>query len=298
MNVVFRVDSSSQIGLGHLMRCLVLAEQYKEDGIIFATQDLEGNANDKIINKGYELIALNDNSADELVRNIKKLDAGMVVFDHYGIDNKFEKLIKERTGITILSLDDTYEEHYCDILLNHNIYADTARYKSLVPEFCEIRCGSEYTLIRDEFKKIEIKKRPINKDRPVIFVSLGGSDINNVGLAVLVMLTEFNHLVVNLATTSSNKNIKKLQGFALQHQNINICINCNVAEMMNQSDVAIITPSVIAYESMYLDLPFLAIQTADNQRYISEYLESHNFLLGSAEALDGVKSLIKKLLKL
>ena len=195
-------------------------------------------------------------------------------------------------------MDDTYEEHYCDILLNHNIYADNARYKSLVPEFCEIRCGSEYTLIRDEFKKIEIKKRPINKDRPVIFVSLGGSDINNVGLAVLAMLTEFNHLVVNLATTSSNKNIKKLQGFALQHQNINICINCNVAEMMNQSDVAIITPSVIAYESMYLDLPFLAIQTADNQRYISEYLESHNFLLGSAEALDGVKSLIKKLLKL
>jgi len=298
MNVVFRVDSSSQIGLGHLMRCLVLAEQYKEDGIIFATQDLEGNANDKIINKGYELIALNDNSADELVRNIKELDAGMVVFDHYGIDNKFEKLIKERTGITILSLDDTYEEHYCDILLNHNIYADNARYKSLVPEFCEIRCGSEYTLIRDEFKKIEIKKRPINKDRPVIFVSLGGSDINNVGLAVLAMLTEFNHLVVNLATTSSNKNIKELQGFALQHQNINICINCNVAEMMNQSDFAIITPSVIAYESMYLDLPFLAIQTADNQRYISEYLESHNFLLGSAEALDGVKSLIKKLLKL
>ncbi len=60
MNVLFRVDSSSKIGLGHVMRCLVLAEQYKEDSVVFATQDLKGNANREIIDKGYKLITLID----------------------------------------------------------------------------------------------------------------------------------------------------------------------------------------------------------------------------------------------
>jgi len=111
MNILFRVDSSSKIGLGHLTRCLVLAEEYERDNIIlFAVQELKGNANQKIIKQGYKLVVLNDNSTSELLKNIDKFDIDMVVFDHYHINDKFEKIIKETASITILSLDDTYEK--------------------------------------------------------------------------------------------------------------------------------------------------------------------------------------------
>ncbi len=298
VNILFRLDSSSQIGLGHLMRCIVLAEQYKEDSIYFAIQDLEGNASQRIIDKGYKLVVLNNNSVDELCKHIKLLKIDTVVFDHYNIDDKFERKVKEKTSVKILSVDDTYEKHYCDILLNHNIYADIKKYKNLVPKFCEIRCGKEYTLIRDEFRKIKIGKRSINKESPTVFVSLGGSDSGNISLTVLKILVDFDGITINLATTSSNKNIKNLQSFAKQYQNVYIFIDCNVAELMNNSDCAIITPSVIAYEAMYLNLPFLAIQTTDNQRYISDYLSSNKFLLGHAEALNNIKPLIQSLLTL
>ena len=52
MNILIRADSSSYIGTGHIMRDLVLVKQYKNENIIFATQDLIGNVNYKIVEAG------------------------------------------------------------------------------------------------------------------------------------------------------------------------------------------------------------------------------------------------------
>ena len=294
MNVVFRVDSSSQMGLGHLMRCLVLAEQYKEDSVVFATQDLKGNANREIIDKGYRLITLNDGSVDELIQRINELNIDMVVFDHYGINSDFEKAVKDPSGVKILSFDDIYEKHYCDILLNHNVYADVSKYKDLVPDFCEVRCGEKYTLVRDEFKKIKIKKKSADKDKTVIFICLGGSDAKNIGLLVLEILSDFDDIISNLAITSSNKNIDQLLDFSKQHKDINICINCNVAELMSSSDIAIITPSVIVHEVMTVKLPFIAIMTADNQKIMYQYLRENNYPAFRQDELNELQMEIKK----
>ena len=293
MNILFRVDSSSKIGHGHVMRCLVLAKQYREDNVIFATQDLKGNANQKIIDESYKLIALNDGSVNELVQRINELNIDMVVFDHYGINSDFEKAVKGDSGVKILSFDDVYEKHYCDILLNHNIYADAGKYKGLVPDFCKIRCGEKYTLVRDEFKKIEIKKNLSNKGKLVVFVCLGGADANNISLPVLEILSDFDNIIVNLATTSSNKNIEKLLGFSKQYEDINICIDCNVAELMSNSNFSIITPSVIVHEVMIVKLPFIALLTADNQEMMYQYLCENNYPVFRQDELNELRMEIK-----
>jgi spore coat polysaccharide biosynthesis predicted glycosyltransferase SpsG len=45
MNTVFKVDSSSQMGIGHLMCCLTLADKLKQHDhdIFFVCRDLEEN---------------------------------------------------------------------------------------------------------------------------------------------------------------------------------------------------------------------------------------------------------------
>ena len=194
----------------------------------------------------------------------------------------------------ILSFDDVYEKHYCDVLLNHNIYADARQYEGLVPEFCDVKCGKKYTLIRDEFKKVKIKKSQINKESPVIFVCLGGADPDNVSLAVLKILVEFDNATITLATTSANRNIEKLQDFSKQCQNVSICVDCNIAEMMSNSDFAVITPSVIIHEVMSIGLPFISIKTADNQKMMHKYLCEKNYYALKLSELSKLKREVQK----
>ena len=152
MNILVRADSSSYIGTGHIMRDLVLAKQYLNENIIFATQDLVGNINHKIIESGYKIELLKSNDFEELNDLIKRLNIDMIIIDNYDIDYNFEKKLKEdNSSLNFFVLDDTYEKHFCDILLNHNIYAYEKKYKNKVPKNCELRCRAKYTLLRDEF---------------------------------------------------------------------------------------------------------------------------------------------------
>jgi len=271
-NILFRADSSSTIGTGHIMRDLVLASQYKESNIVFATQNLEGNINAKIIEAKYKVEILESNRIDELDTLIKRLKIDFLVIDHYEIDYAFEKQLKlQNPKLKILSFDDTYEKHYCDILLNHNIYADSKKYKNLVPNFCELRCGSDYTLLREEFTEEKRKK--------TIFLAMGGADSTNLNIEILKILETFPNIEVHVVTTSANKNLDVLKTFSENRVWVQLHVNSNsMAKLMKQSDFAIITPSVTANEAYFMELPFITIQTAENQEDMYEYLVKHDYM--------------------
>ncbi len=279
MNILFRADSSSTIGTGHIMRDLVLAEQFKDANVIFATQDLSGNINHKIKEKDYAIEILNSNAIEELIETIKKYSIEMIVIDHYGIDYDYEKALKEVTDITVFVFDDTYEKHYCDILLNHNISANAMKYIGLVPDNCEIRCGAKYTLLRDEFKIIKKTPRDISgKDTLTVFIAMGGADHTNRNIDILKVVNKFGNIKANVVTTGANKYLKELEEYVKEYENITVHINTDkIASLMNESDFAIVTPSVTVNEVIFMRLPFIAIQTADNQNEIAQYLEDKNF---------------------
>lgn len=301
-NILFRADSSSTIGTGHIMRDLVLAKQYPNDNIIFATQDLKGNINHKITESGYKIKILKSNDIKELDKLIKKLSIDMIVIDHYGIDYSFEKELSIlNSQLSIMVLDDTYEKHYCDILLNHNISANKKKYKGLVPKHCELRCGSKYTLLRDEFleekKKLKKKKQlSILNSQFSIFLAMGGADHSNINISTLKVLKKFSDIKVNLVTTTANKNLKKLKEYCKNKKWINLHINSNkIAKLMRKSDLAIVTPSVTVNEVYFMRLPFIAIKTADNQLDMYKYLKKKKFL--TLKKFDS-KKLEKKILEI
>lgn len=280
MNILFRADSSSAIGTGHIMRDLVLAKQFGDADILFASQNLDGNINHKIIESGYKLNLLKSSEIEELSNLIKKESIELIVIDHYGIDEEYEKKLKvQNPTLKIMVLDDTYEKHCCDILLNHNIYADEKKYKNLVPKGCELRCGEKHTLIRDEFKK-EKKKKPSALYNPIktIFLAMGGADTQNLNPKILKILQKFENIKAVVVTTTANKNLQELKKYAKGKKWITLHINSNrVAKLLKKSDFAIITPSVTANEVYFMQKPFLAIQTAQNQKEMYRYLKKNGY---------------------
>ena len=272
MNLLIRTDASSSIGLGHIMRDLVLAQHYPDATITFACQNLIGNIMDTI---PYPVHLLTSNDPEELIDLIRTCSIDLLIIDHYDIDATIEKQIKEQTGVSLLCLDDTYEKHHCDILLNHNISADAIRYKGLVPEHCELRCGAEYTLIRDEFKTEKQIRREKLYD---IFIAMGGSDPTNATLGILTTLSD--NLSVCVATTSGNPHLSELETFIQDKKNISLKVNSNsIAQLLNQSRLAIITPSVMVHEVLFMGTPFIAIKTAPNQIDMFEYLRKEKYVV-------------------
>ncbi|MFA5216542.1 UDP-2,4-diacetamido-2,4,6-trideoxy-beta-L-altropyranose hydrolase [Sulfuricurvum sp.] len=287
MNLLIRADSSSQIGLGHIMRDLVLVQHYPHATITFACQELSGNIIDQI---PYPVHILTSNAPEELIQYILFHNITLVVFDHYGIDASYEKQIKEQTGVTILSLDDTYQPHFCDILFNPNVYAQRERYTDLVPHHCTIQCAPP--LIREEFKQAKLHPKP---STDAIFISMGGSDPMNLSMQILHALPP--DAQVNLVTTSSNPHLEILTLYSNEHPNIRLHVNSsNIAELMHESALAIITPSSIAHEVMYMGLPFIAIQSADNQSEFVSYMQRESFLVMEHFEKEAFKVLLEQLL--
>lgn len=249
------------------MRDLVFAKEL-EGEVIFACQALEGAMIERI---PYEVKILHSNDVAELIALIKALHVNLLVIDHYGIDAIFEQHIKEATGVKILSFDDTYEKHHCDILLNHNVCADASRYEHLVPKGCVLRCGKP--LIREEFHTEKTIQREKIYD---VLIAMGGTDAYNLSQKIAQALPKDKRIAI--LTTTANAHLKELQSFVAEKPHIALHVNANeVAKLLHQSNLAIVTPSVMVHEVLFMEVPFIAIKVASNQDDMYRYLKKNGY---------------------
>lgn len=279
MNILIRANSSSYIGTGHIMRDLVFAKKHKNSNVIFSCEDLEGNINQKILDEGFNLEILKSNDYEEVIDLIEEYKIDLLVIDNYNIDYKYEQNIKENSNVKLLCFDDTYEKHFCDIVLNTSISANKKKYETLVPQTCQIQVGLKYALLRDEFLEIKQNRRTLQKKKK-FFLAMGGTDHSNINISILEVLKKQKDIEVVVVSTKANKNLRKLKSYAFKNKFVKLYINSSsIAKLLNSCDFAITTPSVTISEVMALKIPFLAIQTAINQTTISRYLKQKRFLV-------------------
>lgn len=260
-----------------MSRCVTLAGKMRGSNVIFAVEDLPGNINYMIKEAGFEYMILSYNEADELIELINKTGADTLVIDSYDIGPEYEKKVKDGTGVRLIAFDDTYNRHECDVLINHNVYADPQKYRGLVPEGCELRCGREYTLIRDEFVREKEAPKTHSDDNINVFVCMGGADTANLSASILKVLLEFPQVGADVLTTGANKNLTALKDFCAGNDRIRLHVDTDsMAKLMKKADFAVVTPSLILNEIDYMGIPFIAVKAADNQAEMMNYLRKRH----------------------
>ena len=276
-NILIRCDSSSHLGLGHVKRCLLLAQRLKQQdkylNISFATQNLQGNINLEILKAGFNIYTLKTNEFEELNSLIALLHLKLLIIDSYNIDATFENTLKmKHKTLKILSFDDTLQPHYCDMVLNHGIHAKRKAYKALVPKTTQLFCGSKYTLLRDEFFKTY--NTPFVKNSVAII--LGGNDVLNVSSAVASLLFAINpSYKITIITSGVNPHLEELQ--ANPHTEVLVDI-ANIAEILSSKELVICASGGTLFEVLALKKKFINLQVAPNQQNIVDFLNHHDIL--------------------
>lgn len=272
-NILFRCDSSSTIGLGHVKRCLVLAKRLKEYDknlkILFATQNLYGNINEEILKSGFSIYSISDNSVKMLDYFVKGLRINLLIIDSYDIDYKFEEQLKiQNPSLKILSFDDTLNPHKSDMVLNHGVQAQEKEYKKLLPKKTKLFCGSEYTLLRDEF--LEAKRVKVTRNS--VAVILGGNDVLNLSSKIADLLLEINKKYkITIITTSANQNLKELK----QSKNIEVLVDINnIANVLSSKSLVITASGGTLFEVLSLKKKFINIEVASNQKVVDKFLKN------------------------
>jgi len=294
MNIVFRVDSSTKMGTGHLMRCLALADEFNRQNkkTTFICRNLTGSSINLVKQKNHKVITLpidtgfqSDNFYLDLLGATQEVDAqqtieatseniDLLIVDSYALDETWHKKLRPCVK-KILVIDDLADKNIdCDVLLNQNLGSKKEDYKNKVPDDCRLLLDCEYALLRLEFGKLRsqaLEKRKNTKRIKNILVSMGGSDTKNFTYDILQNVGDNFNITVVLGMLSPHN--KMVQNYA-KDKDIKVIINAsNMAELMLEADLAIGAGGSTSWERCCLGLPTLLFVTAENQRAVAENLE-------------------------
>ena len=297
--IFFRCDSSFDIGTGHVMRCLTLANSLKNLGARcrFICREFEGNLIGYIKRMGYEvrvLPAISDSvkptcdeglpyyyswlgcvwedDAAQTINSIAEEMPDWLVVDHYAIDKSWEASVTPFC-VNIFVIDDLADRaHQCEILLDQSPSRKKSEYKRLVPSDTRLLVGGDYALFRPEFdqaRSASLRRRTTNSLERIL-ISLGGVDKNNMSSAVLSALGRLGDaasLQVSVVLGPSAPHLDEVERLSktLPFETSILSDVRNMSAVMTDHDLAIGAAGTTSLEFCVLGLPSILLILAENQ---------------------------------
>ena len=309
-SLIIRADASVQIGTGHVMRCLTLADELRGRGAeaIFICREFDGNLCDYIEEKEYVVHRLPVSNVQEQniesslkhaawlgadwqtdARQLEEIIKGLntapdwLVVDHYALDERWERYLRPYCK-NIMVIDDLADRpHDCDLLLDQNFYENLERrYDGLVPPQCKKLLGPKYALLRPEFREARknLRKRDGHVKRIMVF--FGGSDPTNETTKALEAVRMLNRpdIVVDVVVGAFNSHRKVIERITSDLPDCNCHFKVeDMAALMAGADLAVGSGGTTVWERCMLGLPSLVTTVAENQERIISDMAKSGYLL-------------------
>ena len=328
MHIAIRTDSSLQIGTGHVMRCLTLADVLSDRGaqITFICRPQAGDLLDMICQRGHAVKTLGPvdglltapteptyaqwlgtdwaSDSEQTKQVLEHQVVEWLIVDHYALDYRWERALRPHTQRIMVIDDLANRQHECDLLLDQNLGRHTRDYIGLFSRNSQTLIGPEYALLRPEFAVWRDKSllRRVMPHLKKLLITMGGVDQVNATSQVMDALTscdlpfDLSIIVVMGLRAPWIGEVQARVATMPRPTKVLVGVN-NMAQLMAESDLCISAAGGTSWECCCLGLPAIQLVLADNQKEINVALDtSGSVITVNLEKLQAeLPGLIKKM---
>lgn len=309
MKIIIRADGGREIGMGHIMRTLVLAKklEYDNEVLYVCAYDINDvNKYDsgigKIEENGFSVVKINsDNINASLIEAQNKINADVLITDSYNVDEEYFNLMNKYFKFTGYIDDVNACNINVDFLINQNINATYLKYRTVSKINRKLFLGTDYCMLREEFQNK--RRNKISEKVNNVLITVGGSDNSQLTIDIIneISFSDFKLNVV-IGSAFTEDLVCKLEEISKHYKNINLCRNANMSMLMKDTDIAISACGSTLYELSAIGVPTIGITLSDNQLALAQTMESKGLIIlankGIYKCKDDINDLKNKFRKL
>lgn len=275
--VLLWADASRNIGFGHFIRTLALAEILKDlYECIFFTQSPNDYQRDQVKNI-CPLVELpsDDSKFDVFLSYLTGNE--IVILDNYFFTSSFEKCIKKK-GCKLVSIGTNDRHYYADVVINYTDLRPSDFKAEPYTKFC---IGLDWIILRSQFYMTS------SNDKNGLIICIGGTDqfcytekfydqihriFPNIKISVIISDQIANQRIFNFSA-----------------KNINVLLNLSAEQMayaLSSSQIALVSASNVAIEALSQHTQVISGFYVHNQCNIYNSLKTAGYIWGVGDFQD------------
>src|SRR5450631_1172816 len=309
--LLVRADANVQMGTGHIMRCLALAQAWQDAGgeVVFAVGESSPAIERRLRAERVQVVPVHmlPGSAQDSMRLgelASHYQPAWVAVDGYQFSGEYHSSIR-RNGCRVLVVDDCGGggPGGSDMVLNQNLHAREDIYQNLEGD-TELLMGPKFAMLRREFSRWRGWRREISPGGRKILVTMGESDPDNFSARTCEGLEELRveGVEIRIAVGSSNPHLASLDAIAEKRGGA-VRVERSVLDMpelMAWADVAVSSAGSTCWEICMLGLPSVLLVLAANQRPVAGELSRMGIAIDASRdeqaTRDGICESVRELL--
>ena len=287
--IFIRADANEIIGTGHVMRCISIANAFRNKGeeVTFVTADHRGDG--LIRQAGYTSVCMNsewtlmESELTELIRLVKEKKPSLLLVDSYYVTGEYFDNLSPQ--IRTAYIDDMNQQLWnVDYLINYNIFAEVFDYSQYAVTRTELMLNPSFAPLREEFKNLS--KHEIKEQAAEVMISAGGADPEGIsGRIIREICPVWPEASFHFIVGALNPRVDELK--ELEGNNIILHINeRHMSELMKRCDISVSAAGTTLYELCACGIPTITYTLADNQLVAAEQFEKQHIMSNAGDCRD------------